>query len=348
MSNYVQSNDPGLFDLEDRLAELQTLGDPRQRLDAGVDWAIFEPVLAQLPQAQPKGPGGRPAFHPLRMFKALVLAHLYNRSDAPREFPITDRYSFQRFLGLRSADSAPDEKPLGAFREPLTRHGLLQPAVDAFGQARATAGLLARQGQMIDAPFVEVPRQRNTREENAPRKAGQPPADWAPEPAKARPKDVAARWAKKGAERHYGSKNPGKVASQSKRIEAFTVTDAAVHDSAALEALVAPGDPVTSGDSAYGGPRWEAVFARHAVEAKGIERPDRNRPLPARQQRCNQAKSRVRGRGEPGFGTIKMSLRARWHRCIGQGRKAAAITLPNLGYNLVRFEQIERLQLRTW
>jgi hypothetical protein len=29
-------------------------------------------------------------------------------------------------------------------------------------------------------------------------------------------------------------------------------------------------------------------------------------------------------------------------------RNTAAITLTNLVYNLVRFEQIERLQLRTW
>jgi transposase, IS5 family len=311
MSNYGQSNDPGLFDLADRLAELQTLGDPLQRLEAVIDWSLFETVLAQLPKAQPRGPGGRPAFHLLLMFKALVIAHLYNLSDAQMEFQITDRYSFKRFLGLSSADSAPDEKTLWAFREQLTRHGLLQQAFAAFGQALATEGLLARQGQIIDATLVEVPRQRNTRAENAQIKAGQTPADWDPAPAKARQKDGDARWAKKGEERHYGYKHPVKVDSQSRLIEAFTVTDAAGHDRDALEGLVAPGDPVTSVASAYVGPRCEAVFERNAVEAKVIERPFRNRPLTARQKRRNRAKSRVRVRVEHVFGTPKMSLRAR-------------------------------------
>jgi IS5 family transposase len=348
MSNYVRPNDPGLFDLEDRLAELQALGDPLQRLDAVVDWSLFEPVLAQLPKAQPKGPGGRPAFPPLMMFKALIIAHLYHLSDAQMEFQITDRHSFKRFLGLSAADRAPDEKTLWAFREQLTRHGLLDQAFDTFGQALANEGLLARQGQIIDATFVEVPRQRNTRAENAQIKTGEAPADWAAKPAKARQKDVDARWAKKGEERHYGYKNHVKVDSASKLITGFTVTDAAVHDSDALEALLAPGDPVTYVDSAYVGPRCEAVFERNEVESKVIERPFRNRPLTAGQKRRNRAKSRVRVRVEHVFGTIKLSLRARWNRCIGQVRNAAVITLTNLVYNLVRFEQLERLELRTW
>jgi IS5 family transposase len=285
MSNDVRPNEPGRFDWEDRLAELQALGDPLQRLDEVVDWGLFEPVRAQLPIAQPKGPGGRPAFPPLMMFKALIIAHLYHLSDAQMEFQITGRHSFKRFLGLSAADRAPDEKTLWAFREQLTRHGLLNRAFAAFGDALAAEGLLARQGQIIDATFVEVPRQRNTRAENAQIKAGQTPADWAAEPAKARQKDVDARWAKRGEERHYGYKNHVNVESKSTLITAFTVTDAAVHDSDALEALVAPGDPVTYVDSAYVGPRWEAVFARNGVESKVIERPFRNRPLTAGQKR---------------------------------------------------------------
>ena len=42
-------------------------------------------------------------------------------------------------------------------------------------------------------------------------------------------------------------------------------------------------------DSAYVGPRCEAVFERNEVESKVIERPYRNRPLTAGQQRRNRA-----------------------------------------------------------
>src|SRR5690606_2546 len=96
---------------------------------------------------------------------------------------------------------------------------------------------------------------------------------------KARQKDVDARWSEKNGVKHYGYKNHVKVDSRSKLIDRFTVTDASVHDSQALEALLAKGDPVTCADSAYTGKSCEAVFAGLEVEARPIERAYRNRPL---------------------------------------------------------------------
>ena len=101
-------------------------------------------------------------------------------------------------------------------------------------------------------------------------------------------------------------------------------------------------------DSAYAGPRCEEAFQRHGVEAKVIERAPRNRPLQPAQRRRNRAKSRVRVRVEHVFGAMTMSLRASWNRCFGKVRNAGAVAMMNLGYNLVRFEQIQRLNLRTW
>jgi len=41
-------------------------------------------------------------------------------------------------------------------------------------------------------------------------------------------------------------------------------------------------------------------------------------------------------------------MRAAWQRCIGLTRNQAAIAMTNLVYNMVRFEQIERLGLKNW
>ena len=43
-------------------------------------------------------------------------------------------------------------------------------------------------GQIIDASIVAVPKQRNSREENARIKAGETPAGWEDKPAKRAPK----------------------------------------------------------------------------------------------------------------------------------------------------------------
>lgn len=47
-----------------------------------------------------------------------------------------------------------------------------------FHEQLVTRGYVARAGQMIDATFIEVPRQRNTREENTKIKASETPEEW--------------------------------------------------------------------------------------------------------------------------------------------------------------------------
>ena len=348
MSKFIEPKDRDLFDSSARLEELHEMGDPLGRLDEVIDWTVFEPVLARIPRAEPKGLGGRPSFHPLLMFKALVIQNLYQLSDKQLEFQITDRLSFKRFLGFSEADKAPDEKTFWAFREMLSKNDLIDPLFDCFRAALESKGLFARRGQMVDASFVEVPRQRNSREDNAKIKAGETPEDWDKKPEKTRQKDTDARWTKKNGVSHYGYKNHVKVDSRSKLIEKFTVTDASVHDSQALEALLSKGDPVTYVDSAYTGEHCEGVFTSLQVEAKAIERAYRNKPLNGKQKRSNRAKSRIRARVEHVFATMRMSMRAAWNRCIGMRRNRATIAMTNLVYNMVRCEQIHRLGLKNW
>ena len=348
MSKYRQTNESGLFDQAVRLEELSAMGDPLAKLDEVIDWKLFAAVFERLPKAEPKGLGGRPAFAPAMMFKAMVIQNLYQLSDQQLEFQITDRLSFKRFLGLTDADKSPDEKTFWAFRETLTRNELIEPLFVIFHATLEAKGMFARRGQMVDATFVEVARQRNSREDNATIKAGAVPEGWEEQPHKARQKDVDARWTKKNGERYYGYKNHVKVDSRSKLIEAFTVTDASVHDSNALDELIAEGDPTTYVDSAYTGSRCEELFAQRKVPAKPIERAYRNKPLNGSQQRSNRARSKIRVRVEHVFATMRMSLRSAWNRCIGMGRNRAMIGMTNLVYNLVRFEQIERLGLKNW
>ena len=153
---------------------------------------------------------------------------------------------------------------------------------------------------------------------------------------------------KKNSERHSGDKNHVKVDSRSKLIEDFTVTPASVHDRDALDELIAEGDPATSVDSASTGARCEKIFSEKQVPAKPIERAFRNKPWHGSQQRNNRARARIRVRVEHVFATMRMCLRSAWNRCSGLTRNRATIALTNLVYNMVRFEQIERLGLKNW
>ena len=120
-NGYIQPATLGLFDAQHRLEQIQNMGDPLAALNTVMDWTIFVPVLARLPRAEPKAPGGRPAYQLLVMFKILVLQSLYGLSDEQTQFQILDRRSFHHFLGLTEADSVPDQNTIREFREKLTR-----------------------------------------------------------------------------------------------------------------------------------------------------------------------------------------------------------------------------------
>jgi hypothetical protein len=76
-----------------------------------------------------------------------------------------------------------------------------------FNELLDKAGVFANEGKMVDASFVEAPRQRNNREENKHiKETGTAPEEWKEEPNKLHQKDIDARWTKKNFVTFYGYK----------------------------------------------------------------------------------------------------------------------------------------------
>lgn len=136
------------------------------------------------------------------IFKVLVLQQLNNLSDERIEYQIRDRLSFMRFLGLElEACPEPVEGTVWLFREWLKELKLPDVLFARFHEQLASHGYVARNGQMVDATFVEVPRQRNKREENALIKEDAVPIEWGKSAHKLAQKDTGARWTKKNNEK---------------------------------------------------------------------------------------------------------------------------------------------------
>lgn len=346
MKRHKAKAEKGFFDEEQRRAELTAHNDPLRRLNEVVDWELFRPTLNQVLHRDAKGPGGRPSFDYVLMFKILILQRTFNLADEQTEFQIKDRLSFQTFLGLTLADTIPDEKTIWLFRDTLTRGGVVEVLFAQFDAHLRSRGLILNQGSIVDASFVDVPRQRNNREDNAAVKAGTVPAAWKEKPAKLAQKDVDARWTEKNGEKHFGYKDHVKVDQGSKLITAYEVTPASTHDSQTLDPLLTAADAGRPlyGDSAYsGGPQAE-LLAQRGVENQIHERAYRNRPLTAAQKARNREKSRVRARVEHVFGFVENSLGGFFIRSVGQRRSAGIIGLINLTYNLFRLGQLLRLR----
>lgn len=344
MTETIRPAELTFFSLADRLAQLSRQIDPLERLDAVIDWTLFQPVLDRVfTPVVPKGPGGRPGYGKLFLWKVLILQSLHQLSDEAVQFQVLDRLSFQRFLGLNLSDRVPDQNTVRGFRETLQKAGAFQAMFDEFHALLLRQGLLLKEGVMVDATFVEVPRQRNTRAENALIKEGQTPADWSDK--KLAHKDVEARWTKKNEQVFYGYKDHIKVNRETKLIESAVVTAASVHDSQTVDALVQAGDVVMFGDSAFGGAPIAAQLEAKGVDKQVVKKARRGRPLTEAEKAENREISRTRARVEHPFAVMSGQAGRIFQRYVGLARNAAAIHLRNLCYNLQRYETILRRKL---
>ena len=110
-----------LFAEETQLERLSKLGDSLERLKI-IDFESFRPILTDGLKKERKSNAGRHPFDNVMMFKVLVLEKLFNLSDDQTEYQITDRISFQRFLGLSLGEKVPDAKTIWVFKNTLRLH----------------------------------------------------------------------------------------------------------------------------------------------------------------------------------------------------------------------------------
>ena len=341
---------PGLFDYEFQLEKINKHNPPLNRLNEVIDWEMFRKPIEEALYVEPKAPGGRPPYDKLMMFKILILQKYYNLSDEQTEFQIKDRLSFMQFLGLQIGDNVPDEKTIWLFKEQLKEKGLSQKLFDLFANLLLQNNIVAKEGSIVDATFVDVPRQRNKKEHNQDIKAGAIPIEFSKKDkngkrSKLCQKDTDARWMTKNKERHFGYKDHVNVDSQTKLITKYSVTSASPHDSTELENIVDETDNTLYGDSAYRSEKIEEYLKAKKIKSQIHEKGYRGKPLNTAQKESNRIKSKIRARVEHIFGFMTNSMHnALYMRSIGKERIESAVGLLNLTYNLFRYEQLVRLQ----
>lgn len=328
----------GLFDEIERLEELTKLGDPLVILTEKIKWESYRSILKQIRIENPENlkNAGRKPFDEVVMFRVIILQSLYGLSDDQMEFQLKDRRSFERFIsGGDTKHTMPDAKTIWLYKERFKERGIARKVFRKFNQQLDKANLMARTGQIVDASFVEVPRQRNNRDENKHIKVeGTHPEGWSEN--KKRQKDMEARWTEKNKQKYYGYKNHIAADRKRKLIINYKVTSAEVHDSQPLFDLLGKArkknEPVW-GDSAYRSEENEKQLAKRGFVSRIHEKGYRNRPLTDRQKARNTIKSKTRARVEHIFGSIYW-LKGDFLRCIGLTRITEAIGMINLAYNM--------------
>ena len=324
------------FEHSDFLSHLGKHKDPLEKLNKAINWKQFRGIIDKQFRSDRKSNAGRPPFDYVLMLKVIVLQSLYNLSDHQTEFQILDRYTFKRFLEIETDSQVPDEKTIWLFKERLGEEGI-RKIFDKFGKELDVAGFTAKSGSMIDATFVEVPRQRNSREENDQIKNDKPPEDWSD--SKRQQKDVDARWTKKNDETHFGYKNHVCADAKHKLIRDFSVTPASTHDSKEFTSLLDTCEKNEAksvyADSAYMSEDHRAELQKRGLRNRIHEKGYKNKPLTEKQKNRNKVLSKTRVRIEHIFGRMSQ-CGADLIRSIGIRRARMRIGLINLTYNMNR------------
>jgi len=309
-----KNSDPGFVDamLEGSTRTAGLL----ERLEAATPWRDLAAPILRLPEYINTG-AGRPAWDPVVMLKALMLAKWFNLSDPGLEDAIKDRISFRRFVGLSFDDATPDETSFVVFRRRLREAGLHDTIFAAVVEHIEGQGLLVKAGTMVDATIIEQSRGRTRADGTSTR-------------------DSDASFTKKHGKTHHGYK--GHVAVDfSKIVTGYRFTTASEHDSRRIDELVKDERHAVIADSAYASEaRRAALRGRGVIDGIIYKRQRGQAELRPWQERWNTAVSRLRARVEHPLGMLKQQLGYRRARYRGRDRNEFDFALTLAACNLKR------------
>lgn len=334
-----------LLEDDEHLRALREFND-LEMIGKQVDWESFRPLLEKV-WGSPRTAGrGRRSWDYLLIFRSILLGVMNNLSDKELQGNLLERWSFQYFAGIEERSRVPDQKTLWKYRDMLEKAGCIEELFDLFLDQLEHRGYdLNTGGQIVDSSLTDVPRPRNTREENARVREGGVPEEWEDNPDKLRQKDRDGRWVRKNGVSRFGYKNHIAVDEGTRLIVNWDVTPANVHDSQVFEVLLGvrpEGDRRIWADSAYRSRDSIATVVGMGLYPCLNHKARRGTPLSDHQRVLNRTYSRVRCRVEHVFGSLRNDMKGGYMRCIGQGRARVWIGLVNLCYNLRRFSYLER------
>jgi IS5 family transposase len=143
---------------------------------------------------------------------------------------------------------------------------------------------------------------------------------------------------KKHGKNHYGYKNHVNVDRMHKLVRRYHVSDAAQHDSQAVDHLLMRGNTGSGvwADAAYRSEEMEAKLRDRKLKSHIHRKGKRGKPLTDQAKGSNRTKSTVRVRVEHIFGAQANDMGGTLERTIGLVRAKAKIGMRNLAYNMRR------------
>jgi IS5 family transposase len=289
--------------------------DRLDRIGEAVKWYRFEKLLKKL---VPEG-AGRPPYSPMVMFKALLLAQLYDLSDAGLEEALNDRVSFRRFLGLPLEADAPDHTTLCRFRNRLVQAGVMEKLFAEFNAQLERSQMILKRGTMIDATLVEAAAVRPKGDEVG--------------------RDEDARFARKEGKSGstYGYKAHIGMDQDSQLIRTALLTPGNVNETVVADRLICFDERAVYGDKGYAKAERRQLLKAHGIKDCIMYKSWGGGPqLSHWQKRRNHLIAPIRSQVETVFAVLKKHMHYRRVKYLGLAKNQTHLHLLAFAYNMRR------------
>jgi IS5 family transposase len=257
-----------------------------EEMDRAVPWSKLEALIAPY---YPRAGNGRQPYPLSAMLRIHCLQQWYALSDPAVEEELYEIASMRRFAGLSlSHGTVPDETTILNFRHLLEQHGLAREIFDTVKAQLQAAGLLLRQGTIVDATIITAP--SSTKNSTGER-------------------DPEMHQTRKGNQWYFGMKAHVGVDAESSLVHSVIGTAANVADVTQAHELLHGSETVAFGDAGYIGveqrPERKRRVEWHVAMRPGKRRALRDTAAGRVRDRIERLKAQVRARGEHAFRVIK-------------------------------------------
>jgi transposase, IS5 family len=334
MSNRFERSGGGFLDLA--VSQLKKAKSFLEDVDRFVDWRPIEKLLKKELRRN-QDAIGNPAYPPLAMFKVLLLQRWWNLSDQGMDDALSDRISFRRFAGFSFGYDTPDSTTICRFRNHLAQRGLEEKLFGIINHQLQAKKLIVKQGIIVDASIVESsrrPRKVEVVEESQESQENDPHYDVNTTYSE----DHEARWTIKAKKPYYGYKIHISTDADHGFIVGGHATPANRADTKELmEVVKEAGAP--KGSMVFADKGYASADNRCSLEENGLTdgimyKAAKGKELSEAQKLMNKAISRLRGKVERAFGTLKRDYGFRRARYLGTLKVKLEFMLNAMAFNL--------------
>ena len=121
-----------------------------EELSALIEWSVIERLLDRINCAAK----GEPAWPPLVLFKALLIAVWHDLSDVKLSEALGDRASFRRFCGFSRTEATPERTAFVRFRKQLLACGLDKELFNEVTRQLKAKAVTVKTGTLVDATVI--------------------------------------------------------------------------------------------------------------------------------------------------------------------------------------------------